>query len=439
MMALVMSSMGGIVFAQEVQNCDAIMPSATNGVMLYDIPQITADTEIFRRTPMIDGVIEDGEWDTYYTFETGGWSATTFADWDTQNVYVAAKSNRPLDFLTVLDCCDDGWFHGEDNYEFRATRVSDGALSLSVSRYESMNTKAPVATPVSPQEMASVELRSAKVEGVYMIEMRIPVALIPGFKLANGKKIGFQVALNASGGDSGWVPNNELGDTKQCIVVTKKFATLKPLELGFDLRDTVVAKGDELIGKFHLKNGGGEKMDVESFVIAGEGLAGEHLSSAKVRMDGLTAGQHVSGDYRSLVLSGMRVGSWALGAEVKSANSRLGSALVSFDVVEPFEIKLRLPDRDVRADAKDVTVGVVISNYRRSNIDGVAKVIFPTGWELWRGLDQRDFQISGKSNTAVSFKAKPPLGAIGDIPVRIDVICGNETKTVEGKFRVVNP
>ncbi|MHB9035075.1 MAG: hypothetical protein ACYC64_00310 [Armatimonadota bacterium] len=435
-----------VAFAEELVtdqaggNAPAVIADVAPATAIsYDIPSVSADTEIFKRTPVIDGVIDEGEWDGYYTFATGQWEATTFADWDRENLYFAAKSNQPLDFLVVFDCADDGWFHGDDNYEFRTMRGPDNTLNLSVSRYESRNTKIPVATPVSAQEAARVEVKSSKSGDVYMLEMRIPAGLIPGLKLSSGMTMGCQVAVNASGIDTGWVPNNELGDTKQCKLVSKKIAALKPLVIGFDVRDTVVAQGDDVVAKFHLTNGSTEALDVRNFVIAGEGRAGEYLNSEKVRMESLAPGEHVSEDYRSRVLSDMRVGSWAAGAEVKSATGRLGSALVSFDVVEPFEVELRLPDREVRADVKDVTVGAVIRNNRRREISGVAKVKFPVGWELWRNLDQREFKTAGHSDYAVSFKARPPLGAAGDVPVKIYITCGGVTKCLEGTFRVVNP
>ncbi|MCE5321892.1 hypothetical protein LLG46_01095 [bacterium] len=405
----------------------------------YDIPAIDPDTQIFRRTPTIDGVVDDGEWDAYYTFSVQGWNATTFADWDSNYLYAAVKSSRPLDFLVVVDCYNDGWFHGEDNFEFRTIRSSDESMNVAVSRYESRNTKLPIAVPVSSQDASMVEAKCSQSSGSYIIEMRVPVKLLNGFRPNVGNNIGLQLAVNAGSDETGWVPNNELGDTKECTLVSKKIASLKPLQLGFDLRDSVIARGDDIVAKFHLTNNGNETVDVKSFIIAGEGRSGKYLSSEMVRVDNLPPGKHIANEYRTKLLSGMSVGSWALGAEVKSGNGRLGSALVSFDVVEPFDIDLKLPNKDVRADVKDVTVGVKIHNNRREGISGVAKIVFPTGWEMWRDIDTRDFRAAARSDAGVSFKAKPPLGAIGDVPVKVVVECNGETKTTDGTIRIVNP
>ncbi|OFX15240.1 MAG: hypothetical protein A2Z18_04735 [Armatimonadetes bacterium RBG_16_58_9] len=397
------------------------------------------DTDVFKRTPVIDGSVEDGEWDTFYTFESGSWRGGTFADWDAENLYVAMKSSRPVDFALALDAKADGWFHGEDNYEFKAVRGADQTLLLTVSRYESKGTASTSPEPVSAEEAGLVEMRSSKSGDEYTIEMRIPATLVRGFRLANSRKIGFQVSLKTQAGESGWMPREATDGVQTCTLVARKIAALKPLELGFDLKDYRLARGDELVGKFHMTNTSGETVDVTSFVIAGEGKAGEYLSSGKIRMDGLPPGKHISHGLASIIPSDMAVGSWAVGAEVRSANARLGGALVSFEVVEPYEIELRLPDKPVPVDAKDVTFGVVVTNNRERAISGEVSITLPTGWELWKGAKSREFAVRGKSASSVAFKAKPPLGVLGCVPVTVEVRTSGETKTAEGTFEMISP
>ena len=402
---------------------------------------ITPDTDIFRRSPVIDGIVDDGEWDVYYSHTSGDWQVATYADWDAKNLYVAAKSNKPIDLLNVLDANDDGWFHGDENFEFKALRAPDGAINLSVCRYESRNIKLPVATPVTAAEAALVDCKSSKGQDSFMIEMRVPISLIRGFKLADCKKIGFQINVKASPDESGWVPTAQVGDLRDCTLVTRKFATLKPLTLGFDLKDATIARGGELVGRFHMTSSGTETLDARSFVIAGEGKAGEFLSSEKIRIEGLPPKKHVTRDVRTVVPADMPTGCWALGAEVRSSNdTRLGAALISFEVVDPFEVELRLPTTDVRADVKDVTFQVVIKNNTRRPIRGKAKVTLPVGWELWKNADTREFAAGPLGSLSfVTFKAKPPLGEMGSVPVKAVVTAEGENRTAEGKFAVVNP
>ena len=405
-------------------------------------PTITPDTEIFKRTPVIDGAVEEGEWDGYYTFTAGDWTINTYADWDPNYLYVAAKSNKPIDLLVLLDADANGWFHGEDNYEFRAVRSGEGALTLSVNRYESKNSKSATATPVTPEEAALVEVRSTKADSGFAIEMRIPESMVRGFKLSDQKTMGLQIAVRDTQDDASWIPSTVMGNSKdcrECVLVAKKIAALKPLVLGFDLRETRIARGEELVGKFHIADEGAETVDVRSFIIAGEGKSGDYLSSQKVRMEGLASKKHVAHEVRSIIPSNMPLGSWALGAEVRSNDARLGGALISFEVVDPYEIALKLPTKDVRADVKDVTFGIAVTNNMRRSIRGSAKITLPLGWELWKNADLREFSVSGGSISSVTFKAKPPLGVLGSVPVKIEVNVNGEIKSAEGTFNIVNP
>ncbi len=400
-------------------------------------PPVQPDTDIFRRTPKVDGVIEDGEWDAFYTYSFDGLDVTTYADWDGENLYVAAKSNKPVDILAVLDARADGWYNGDDNYEFLAMRDGSSVKAL-INRYDSKRTRTPAAAAVSPEEAALVTMKGGSdSSGAWGVEMRIPAGLIPRFKAAEGRKIGLLLSVKTAAEDNGWILSGSPGDTRECTLVSKKFASLKPLNLGFDLLDARVARGEEIVGKFHLTNAGVDTLDLRSFVLAGEGKGSDYLSSLKIRLEGLPPKKHISHEIRSVIPSDMPLGSWALGAEVKSVDGKMGAALVSFEVVEPFSVALRLPDKPVPTSAKDVTIGVVITNNMRREVRGQANILLPAGWELWKNESKREFRASGEGLTTVSYKCKPPLGALSEVPVKVDVTINGKTVSAEGKFSLV--
>ena len=402
-------------------------------------PTFAPDTDIFKRTPRIDGVVEPGEWDVFYAGGHDGWSLTAYADWDRKNIYAAATSDKPIDLVVAIDANSDGWFHGQDNYEVKVVRSGEQGHTLTVSRYQSRSTTSPEPVPVTEVEASYVQMKSGVANGVYSIEVCIPAKLIRGLKLEPGRKLGLQIAAKTSADESGWFPEAAPGKTEACALVDKKFAKLKPLELGFDMRDGLIAQGDELAAKLHITNTGTETVDATSFVIAGEGKAGEYLSSQKVRMEPLPPRKHIAQDFRSLLPKDMPLGAWAIGAEVKSDTGRLAGALVSFEVVEPFEIQLRVPDKPVRVDVKDVTFSVLVRSYMRHSARGTAKITLPVGWELHRGLDTKSFNAQGKTGGSVDFEAKPPLGALGKMPVKVEVTIGDLTKTAEETFELINP
>lgn len=413
--------------------------TAEPAAQAFEMPTIAPDTQIFKRTPVIDGAVEDGEWDAFYSFITPAWEATTYADWDSKKLYFAAVSAKPIDLMITLDADADGWLHGEENYEIRITRAADGTASTAISRYDSRSATSAAAAPVSAAEAQMVVAKTSGSEGNYAIEVEIPGTLVRSLKLVPGRKIGLQLAVRTGSDENAWVPGVGPASVRECVLVDKKIAALKPLDINFDLPDSALARGEELVGKFHLTNTGGETVDVQSFIIAGEGKSGAYLSSQKVRMEGLVSRKHVGHEFRSIIPSDMPLGSWALGAEVQSRDGRLGGVLVSFDVVEPLEIELVLPEKPVMADVKDVTFGIIIKNNSGNSIRGTAKITLPPAWELWKNADKREFFARGESVSSVQFKARPPLGVQGEVPVKVEVTAGDMTRTAEGTFRIVNP
>ncbi len=400
-------------------------------------PAVQPDTDIFRRTPKLDGVIEDGEWDTFYTYSFSGLEVTTYANWDAGSLYIAAKANKPFDMLGVLDARADGWYNGDDNYEVLAVRDGE-SIKATVNRYDSKRTRTPASAPVSAEEAALVSVVSGSdAAGSRCIEMRIPASLIPKFRTADDRKIGLLLSAKTATEDNGWILSGSPGDTRECTLVSKKFAALKPLNLGFDLLDATVTRGEEIVAKFHLTNGGADTLNIHSFVLAGEGKCSDYLSSAKVRIEGLPSRKHMSHEIRSVIPKDMPLGSWALGAEVRSADGKMGAALVSFDVVEPFSVALRLPEKPVPTSVKDVTLGVVIRNNMRHEVRGQAAITLPAGWELWKNDNKRDFRAPGEGLTTVEFKAKPPLGALTEVPVKVDVTINGKTVSADGKFSLI--
>ena len=399
---------------------------------------LAPDTEIFKRTPKIDGVVEDGEWDVYYTFASGDLDITTYINWDSNNLYLAARSNKPIDLLALLDANKDGWYNGEDNYEFRFVRAAEGPGKLIVNRFDSRNAKGPAATAVMPEEAATVEMQSGVKDGVYSIEIRVPATLVRGLKLADKRKLGLLITARTGSDEAAWISSGSPGDVQELTLVSKKLASLEPLAVGFDIRDTTIAIGDELVAKFHMTNKGPQTLNVQSCVIAGEGKAGAYLSSQKVRMDGLPPKKHISREIRSVIPQDMPVGSWALGAEVLTPDGKLGSALLSFEVVEPYLLSVRVPVEPVRPTVNEVKLSVVITNNTRSRVRGEAVITLPEGWEIWKDEPKRNFSASNRSFTTVQFKVKPPLGASGSIPVKFDVTLNGKTMSVTDQFTMAS-
>ena len=404
---------------------------------------LIADTEIYKRTPVIDGKIDTGEWDTFYESTTPGAAVTTYADWDSSNLYFAAQCDKPFDMIVVLDALGDGWFNGQDNYEIRAIRDADGEVGKAVSRYESRNAVSALPVPVTSSELSMVEVASGSAEGKYFIEIKVAGAMIRDFRLVDKAKPAMQIATNVETGEAGWTPANVAGDKRECLacsLVSKISASLNPLVVDMDVRTPRIARSEELFVRFSLVNSGAESVNARSYVLAGEGRSSAYLGSKTLRMEGLATKGKVFDDFSTTIPSDMPLGSWAFGGEVRSDTAKIGAVIGSFEVVEQWEAWLKSPTKDVSTHSKTVAIVVEVRNNLRRGIRGTAKITLPEGWELYRNLDTRQFDVTSISGvTTVTFRATPPLGVLGMVPVKIEISSRGITKVIEGGFNMVVP
>lgn len=399
-------------------------------------PSISPDTEIFRRTPAVNGQIEQGEWDEFFHFEYIGLEAWAYVDWDSDNLYIGAKSNEPTDLLVTLDGNDDGWFHGADNYEFVIRRgVDGGSPTLSVSKYESKGKLGAGGAPLTAAEAAAFILKSGESPDSYVYEIAIPKASAPGLELRPGKKIGLKVAIGAGDEDLLWIPTAPLGDVQTAEMVNVKSAATGSLFVDVALSDRRVAPGEELSAKITIKNKGDMPSSAECLVIGGEGKTAQLLGSRLVRIEGIDPGKSFKSVFRTPIPRSATPGSSALGIEVRSEGETLATTLISFDIVPTLESKLELGDGPVKLDEYR-RIAVIIRNNTSKDTHGKVRLILPEGWSFKWSNGTKDFYIRQEDGEqAIVFRVKPPERIDKLIPVLAEIQVGDSTISVSGMLQ----
>ncbi|MDO8684693.1 MAG: hypothetical protein Q7N50_14605 [Armatimonadota bacterium] len=386
---------------------------------------------ILRRTPVLDGVVEAGEWDSFFTVQQEGFSATAYSNWDEGNLYIAIQGSKPTDMVLTLDANNDGWFHGSDNYQVKATNGTDN-IAVKMEKYDS---KAKMQTPGATESVDSsgIVYKTAVKPDSFIIEMAIPADALNGFKPTPSSNIGMRINLKQAVEGAAWAPMTALGDVEACCLSDNKASSMDQMEIKLVLADTKVNPGQTLSAKLYIKNNSAQSMPFESFVIGGDGRAAKFLNSEKIRMEGLEPGKTIKHKFESKIPSDMPVGFWAIGAEVRnsgSASERAGAALASFEVVKPFVIELDCGEGPmVLGGQSERTVCVKILNQTPGRALGEVTITLPDGWRLKPNLLTRRFEIRGEDQTgAVSFKIRPPADAMrGEITLKVDVKINGET------------
>lgn len=397
--------------------------------------EIKPDRDIFRRAPSVDGQIEHGEWDVFYLVDTPNLKATTFANWTDNALYYAVQSDRAVDILILIDGKNDGWFHDNDNYRIMALR-NEPKPTLQIERYNSHATRKPEPQPLSTHELAEAIMKTTADDSGYSVEMLVPTSLLDGCDTKADARIGLRFAIRSGSSDAAWIPQAVMGDVQDCVLVENKSAALEPLQVHLQVRDTRIARGEEVEGRLFLRNHGSEIIDANTFVIGGEGKAAPYLNSEMIRIEGLLPGKLIRHTFKSRIPSNMPLGHWALGAELRSGQNRFGGTLASFEIVEPYEVMLDVP-RHLRAGRQ--RLAVTIRNNTRRPAFGRAVIQLPDGWQLIKSRDTRSFNIRHEDGVeVVNFDVDIPGNTSGGASISAEVTLNKETLVVSREVQIVD-
>ena len=138
-------------------------------------PRYPADPQRLKRTPLIDGVLGDGEWDPFYTITDGMVKGTVYCNWDDNFLYLATRTEGAANVLFDLDLNGDGWLRGADNIELLVGSVANGGTPLISARLlDASNSKdTPVwnETAIDPK---TIIVSEKLVNGTQILEVAIP-------------------------------------------------------------------------------------------------------------------------------------------------------------------------------------------------------------------------------------------------------------------------
>lgn len=155
-------------------------------------PLYWANPERAKKTPIIDGVIDDEEWDLFYTMEDPDFCADMYLNWDNDYLYFACVTDRPGWIRLRLDGAGDGWWFGKDNYN----------IEVDCGIYQTMRYRSLQATNFQDSGSTYIirpgDIKGAKSQqnGRYHLEMGIPKNEYLGFVLSPNAKIGVSVAFS---------------------------------------------------------------------------------------------------------------------------------------------------------------------------------------------------------------------------------------------------
>ena len=188
----------------ETSSASTLMPSPVDADIDNDglidsedpYPLFPPKPEIKRGSPLIDGILQPGEWELLSTVRDSRVSAQIYTHWDESNLYLALETDRMLPCKIQLDADADGWFVGRDNYLLLFTPEDDRAVEVAVELFDASNVRE---WPQKNEQLASKikPISSYSRQGSsYVLEVAIPKDSNTGVNLSVGEEIGLLFGIH---------------------------------------------------------------------------------------------------------------------------------------------------------------------------------------------------------------------------------------------------
>jgi len=395
------------------------------------------DTLILKRTPVIDGIVNDSEWDIFYESNEDGNLISTYANWDNNYFYFCVKTSQLSNVAMEIDCAGDEWPVGNDNYMFKA--FHDKGFEV----YRASEDIASVLFLINPLDQSTVICEQGTVNGEHVVEVAIPVAtVLKGFSLKPGTLFGFNIAVQTANKENAkWVMFNPADMSNNCIsakLVTSKTSILGDMTLDFSLEREIITAGESLDGKIRISNKGTEAVTISDVFLVGDGACEKYVNAYKILVGNINSKKTFQREYHTGTSSEIGNGTWVLSAEVYSGDIKVGAALKSFEVVPSVIAEPITPKVPVYSDAKEYKVGVKLINYAKNSSSGDVTIVPPDGWVPKGGRTVLPFKIYGYKKVAlVEFKVVPPIGAFGEANFKFNVKTSKGIQEIPVSFRII--
>ncbi len=432
---LAMVCLGGASFAQDKSEPKEGLAAAAPQAAPVEIPPIKfrerprypADPQRLKRTPLIDGVLGDGEWDPFYTITEGPIKGTVYCNWDDNFLYLATRTEGAANVLFDVDLNGDGWLRGADNIEILIGSVSNGGTPVVSARLlDASNSKdTPVwnDTAIDPK---SIIVAQKLVNGTQILEIAIPkntASLQPRVGLNFGLRAEFLPAgpVTAFTATAPFEPHLLLEATLAVARVTG-VAGINPK---LTLSDLKCVAGQKLFATLELTNQTDQNVVIKSVLWTGTGLSANVVNTLReVNVKPIAGLKKQKLTYQTVLPENLSVGSYLLTVAVDLDGGKTIQSAAAFTVVDALQVQMSSEPQPVVVSgqtklAVDVEVTSAVPNHFRGEVE---LNVLPVGW-LLDGNKKRSLFIDREDAKRVSrFPLKlPSTTAAGDYTVEATV------------------
>lgn len=429
--ALLLLLSGTPLWAQEKANAangeksapQTTLAVAAPGINFRERPKYPTDPQRIRRTVQIDGVIEDGEWDPFYTVTDGPVKGTIYCNWDSDNLYLAARTDQPATVLFDVDAAGDGWLRGADNLEIVVGSIQEGSPLTMVVRQLDAGSKDSPSWVTKAIEGRGVVAAGKVVNGTQVVEIAIPKDTA-GLVLRPGANIALRGEFLPAGPASAYIPTQPFEPhlLLDASLVETRIQAATGVNPRLTLSDYKCVPGQKLFATLELFNQTDLAVPIKSLLWTGRGGASSDAVNTlrEVAVPILPPLKRLKFGYKTMLPSDLALGSYTMVVTAEMENGKQVESVASFTVVEPLQVQMSSdPDPVAVQKSATLTVNVDVFSAVPDHMHGeVELTTVPAGWEL-QGNKKRHVDIDREDARKVThFEFRLPSNTTaGDYPV----------------------
>jgi hypothetical protein len=396
-------------------------------------PAYATDPQRLRRTPQIDGVLADGEWDPFYTVTDGPIKGTIFCNWDDNYLYIATRTDQPAGILVDIDATDDGWLRGADNLEVVVGSAGENSPpTLTARLLDAANSKDTPVWSTQSLDLKSILLAGKVVNGTQVIELAIPKNM-GSLVLRPGANLGLRAEFLPAGPASAYVPTApyEPHLLLDMTLVESRALAAAGINPHLSLSDLKCVAGEKLFATLELRNQTDIPVSIRTLSWGGTGASASVVDSIRqVATPPIPANGRLKLGYKTVLPESVSPGSYTLVVTAELTDGRQVQSTASFSVVEPIQPQISSdPDPVTVVGNTKLDVRVSIYSALQDHFRGELEVTkYPNGWVL-EGNRRRSVAVYGEDHTGtehVLFKL-PSSTPAGDYPVEMRIVWRNRT------------
>ena len=375
----------------EPAKTDVGVAQPVQAIKFRERPRYVTDPQRMRRTPTIDGVLTDGEWDPFYTIDDGLIKGTVYCNWDDRFLYLAAKTDVAATVLFDVDAGGDGWLRGSDNIEVVVgpPAAIGGAPTVSVRLLDASNSKDTPTWNETGVDPKIIVVAEKVIAGSQILEIAIPknagsLVLRPGVNF--GVRAEFLPPINAMA----FVPTQPFEPhlLLDATMVEARIVSAPGLNPKLTLSDYKCVPGQKLFGTLDLFNQTDLTVKIKSVLWGGEGNSVNTFNTLRdvsvPPVPGLKRGKM---QYKTVLPDNLPLGSYILSATVETEDGKRVQSSASIVVVEPIQVQMSAEPNPLTVLgptklAVKVDVQSAVPDHWRGDVE---LIDYPAGWELRNG------------------------------------------------------